>query len=465
MITIVFLAFLGMSMSMALVDWRRGWVLAVACGMLQDPARKLTPGTPVAMTLSVVLVYAVVLFSAQHSLQAHAREFSRRFSSLKESGAFVFIFLFLAAVNGLFTFGLENWKAPALALFLYCAPIPAVLLGFTYVQKEEQLYNFFRFYVIVTSITMVGTVLEYLNVQWRALGTVALDFANLRYLPGMEIRMLSGFYRAPDVMGWHAATLTMLAMALSMRAGSLRKSWPWILAMSWGFLNCLISGRRKAVYMVFVFAAAFLFRYIRRLSVAQVTTFVAAGLALFVVVEKIGEDREASVYTRGTATSTSEVMARLEGGLMDTISQYGIMGGGLGTATQGVYHVISARGIEKQGWQEGGLGKLTMELGIPGLLAAVFFGVTMIGLMLKISGHPDVAGSSQMIRAILFGIVVANIVQFFVSAQAYSDAVLTLLTAFFTGALFATALLDERTAAVTAPQPSLPPGLPIRARA
>lgn len=225
-----------------------------------------------------------------------------------------------------------------------------------------------------------------------------------------------------------------------------------MLVMAWGFLNCLISGRRKAVYMVAVFAAAFLLRYVRRLTTTQVTTFVIAGLALLMVVHKIGQNEEASVYTRGTATSTSEVLERLEGGMIETVSQFGLMGAGLGTATQGVYHVLSSSAALKQGWQEGGLGKLTMELGLPGLAAVMLFGLAILMVMLRISGHPDVPGSSQFIRATLFGMVIANIVEFFVSAQAYSDAGLTLITAFFVGCLLATAVLDERQA------PPLPQG-------
>jgi hypothetical protein len=74
--------------------------------------------------------------------------------------------------------------------------------------------------------------------------------------------------------------------------------------------------------------------------------------------------------------------------------------------------------------------------------------------MLKITGRPDAAGSSQFLRAALFGIVIADVVEFFVSAQAYSDAGLTLISAFFLGCLFASALLDERTAE-DAPAPEL----------
>ena len=445
MITLTFAAVLLLAIGVALVDWRRGWLLAILIGVLQDPARKLTPGTPVIMTVSIIVIYAVVLFSAQSTLQAHARDFSRRFSAIKVSGALVFVFLILAAINGLATFGLQNWKAPALAIFVYCAPIPAVLLGFAYLQREEQMYHFFRVYAAITSVAMIGTVLEYFSVPWRALGTVALkEEFNLRYLPGLQIRMLSGFYRAPDIMGWHAATLAIIGIAMTLRARSVRVAWPWMLVMSWGFLNCLISGRRKAVYMIAVFAAVFLLRYFRRLTTTQVMAIAFAGLALLLVVRKVGQDEDASVYTRGTATTTSEVFERLEGGFAGTIEQFGLMGAGLGTATQGVYHVLSDRGIQQLGWQEGGLGKLTMELGVPGLIGVALFGATVLLFMLKLSRHPDVPGSSQFLRATIFGIVIADVVEFFVSAQAYSDAGLTLISAFFLGCLFATAALDDR---------------------
>jgi len=446
MITILFAALLLLSVAVALVDWRRGWLLALLCGVLQDPARKLTPGTPVAMTLSIVVVYAVVLFSAQGTLQKHAQEFSRRFSAIKGALAILGVFMMLAAVNGLATFGLANWKAPALAMFVYCAPVPAVLLGFTFLQREEQMFDFFRFYAVITSAALIGTVLEYFNLDWRALGTVALSEGNYRFLPGLSIRMLSGFYRAPDIMGWHAATLSMIGLVMSVRARTLRSSWPWMLVTAWGFLNCLISGRRKAVYMVAVFAAAFLWRYIRSLTVTQVATIAVAGLTLLGVVTKMGSDETASVYTRSTATTGDEVFTRLEGGMISTIEQFGIMGAGLGTATQGVYHVLDDPALQI-GWQEGGLAKLTMELGLPGLLAVGLFAFAIFSFMMKVSGHPDVRGSSKLLRSALFAIVVADIVEFFISAQAYSDAMLTLMSAFFLGCLFATALLDERTAA------------------
>ena len=449
MITILFAGFLLLSMSVALIDWRRGWLMAILCGVLQDPARKLTPGSPVIITLSVVAVYAVILFAASGMLQQHAREFTRRFSTVYAALIVLILFLALAAIRGLFTFGISGWKAPALSLFVYCAPLPAVLLGYTWLRREENLSTMFRFYAAVTSAALIGTPLEYFDVKWRALGTVALSEANIRHLPGLQIRMLAGFYRGPDIMAWHAATLTIVGLTMVLRNRVLRTAWPWMLVTVWGFVNCLISGRRKAVYMVAVFILVFLWRYFRRLTAAQVVTFVLAiGMIVFVVA-RIARDEKTNVYARGTATTREEIFQRLEGGLFDTISQFGILGAGLGTATQGVYHVAAAN--VNLGWQEGGLGKLAMEIGVPGLLSALLLFAAMLRTMLAISRQPDVEGSSQIVRCALFGIVLANIVEFLVSAQAYSDALLAMTTAFFVGCTFATAVLDERLAAAPAP--------------
>ena len=358
-VTIIFAAFLLLSASFTLVDWRRGWLLAILCGVLQDPARKLTPGTPVIMSISIVLIYAVVIFAAQMTLQKNAREFTRRFPALYGGLIFVFVFLFLAAVNGLFTFGIEQWKAPAMSFFLYLAPLPAVIIGYAFLQREEQLFGLFRFYAVVTSIAMIGTPLEYFRVEWRALGTVALG-ENLRFLTGLSVRLLSGFYRAPDIMGWHAALLTMIGVIMAVRARSFRASWIWLAVSGWGFLNCLISGRRKALYMIAVFVLVFLWRYFRRLSTAQVVSFGLVGILMIFVTAKISQNEESSVYTKSAYTTQDELWGRLEGGLSGTVEQAGIMGAGLGTATQGVYHVLREDTATTPGWQEGGLGKLAI---------------------------------------------------------------------------------------------------------
>jgi hypothetical protein len=454
MIAILFLAYLALAGAVTVTDWRRGVPMLVLTGVLQDPARKLTPGAPVAMTMSVIVVYAAIIIATQSRLQRALGEFTKRFAGIWTAFGLTFFFIALAALNGLFTNGISLWRVPMISLFIYLAPLPAVLIGYIYLDREETLYRFITFYSIVTSIALIGTVMEYSRFDWRVLGMVKQTGDYIRYLPGIQVRMLSGFYRGPDIMAWHAATLSCLAIAMVVRAGIRRSALWWTLAASWGCLNAILSGRRKAVYFIAVFAAVFIWRYFRQLETQHVVGFAVAAFAIAFVVHQISSHEESSVYTRAALTTQQEVTERLEGGLFDTIDQFGYLGAGLGVATQGAYHVTDDATNVVTGWQEGGLGKLAVELGIPGLLAMALLIWRAFLTMNRIARFPDLPGTSQAGRAMLFALIIANIANFAVSAQAYSDPVLTLLTAFFAGCLFATSKLDEQQpAAAPEPQP------------
>jgi hypothetical protein len=439
-VTATFLALLGFTAMATLVDWRRGWLLVILCGVLQDPARKLTPGAPVVMSLSVLTVYTVMLFSARVTLLARARELSARFSTVMQAFFLLAVSLVVAALNGMVTFGFALWRVPALSLLIYTLPIPAVLFGYAWLNREKQIEMLFRFYAALTSVALIGTTLEYLGLRSAALGMVSMP-VSIRHLPGIQIRMLAGFYRAPDIMGWHAATLASIGVIMAMRRRTLSRAWPWIAVTAWGFLNCMLSGRRKAVYMVAIFAAAFLWRYLGRLRTAELITFLMVAAVMTGVVSRVMQGEETNVYVRGTATTSNEVWERLEGGLGSTIQQFGFLGAGLGTATQGTQHLTQGIAF---GWQEGGLGKLAVELGVPGLMAIAILGVVLLRLALRISAVPDLPETSQVLRAGLFGLIAADIATFMASAQAYSDPLLMLLSAFTVGLLLGTSMLDER---------------------
>lgn len=441
MITASFFALLGLVTLVALSDWRRAWLLLLVVATIQDPVRKVTPGTPVWISFAIIGVYAAILFMHQDQFRGALSDFSQRFASIWGAFGFVALALAIAAVNGLMTFGLSGWKAPILSLFTYVAPIPAVILGYAFLDREERLFSALRLYVGITSVALVGSLLEYLRMDWRTLGLVAQPGDYIRHLPGIQIRMISGFYRGPDVMATHAAMVTAIAIAMVVRSGVSRMAWIWLTLAGWGFFNCMISGRRKAIYFVVVFAAVFLWSYFRRLNVAQFVAILVAGLVIFYVVRNISQNERTSAYAKGAIATRLEFAGRIEGGVIGTLKQTGVLGEGLGTATQGVYHVVSNR---ETGWQEGGLGKLARELGVHGLAALALLGAMTFSTMRRISVFPDEPASSQLARVTLFGLVMAHVANFVASAQVYSDAYVTLLAAFFAGSLFATATLQER---------------------
>jgi hypothetical protein len=450
----IYMVFFAAACAYAGVDWRRAWFFVPLCGVLQDPVRKLTPNTPVAVSFAVVGLFAVILFSARDDIAAHLRDFVRRFPNLYSATFFFLLMLIVAAFNGLFTYGFDKWKVPLLSFTTYVAPLVAILFGYTWLQREEMLYRFWAWYSVLTSVALIGTVLEHLRVRWAVLGMVGYEGDILRYMPGIQIRLLSGFYRSPDIMAWHAATLAVIGISMALRQGLDKGALLWSAAAGWGFFNCMIAGRRKAIYYVLVFVAVFLWRYLRRVRAGQLFAMVGVAIVMWLVVRNIALGDQTSVYAETAIASSGEIAGRLEGGVMETFRQFGYLGAGLGTATQGVRHLLGSD--LNIGWQEGGLGKLAMEVGLPGMIALLAIAATLTRLLLLLTRLPDVEGSSQFIRAMLFALVAANAANFIASAQAYSDAILALLTGFFVGCLFATAALDERLVALQAATPAPP---------
>lgn len=443
MVLALYLAFLAAASAYALVDWRRAWLLVVICGAIQDPVRKVTPNTPVVISFAVTALYAMILFAARRSIAAHLGDFTRRFSRVY-TALVVFVFLLLlAAVNGLMTFGFDKWQVPLLSFFTYAIPLLAVIFGYAWLQREEMMESFLRLYAVVTAVAMIGTVLEYLRFRLPVLGLVAFSGDYIRHLPGIQIRLLSGIYRSPDVMAWHAAMLTSISIGMALRTGRGRSMLFWGCLAGWGFFNCMLAGRRKAIYFVAVFALLFLWRYASRLRIPQGIALFGLLLLLGLVVRQVSSG-ERSVYARGALTTQQEIAQRLEGGALETFRQFGLMGAGLGTATQGVRHISGRNNL---GWQEGGLGKLAVEVGLPGVATLVVIALMVLRLLLRLTAVGDVRGSSQFMRALLFALVIANGIAFMASAQAFTDAVLALTTGFLAGGLFATAALDERAAA------------------
>jgi hypothetical protein len=444
MALVLYLTFLAAAAAFALADWRRAWLLVVVAGVLQDPVRKLTPGSPVVISFAVVGLYAAIVFSARNDLIAHIRDFGRRFPQLY-SILLAFIFLLIvAAMNGMVTFGFANWKVPTISLVTYLVPLVAALVGYTWLQRETAMERFFAFYAVLTSIALAGTIAEYFRVESSLLGMVSTYGDYVRHLPGIQIRMLSGFYRSPDIMAWHAATLSSIGIGMALRHGFGRRTLIWGSVAAWGFLSCMLGGRRKAVYYVVAFVAVFLWRYIRRVQNSQMIAFSVVLLLLYLVVRQLASGEETNVYARGATASRSEIFQRLEGGAFETFQQVGLMGAGLGAATQGMHHLVSQ---DRLGWQEGGMGKIAIEIGLPGILALILVVWVAGALLLRLTRIGDVEGSSQFMRAMLFALFLANAVSFMASAQAYSEPVLALTTGFFVGCLFATAALDERLAA------------------
>ena len=146
--------------------------------------------------------------------------------------------------------------------------------------------------------------------------------------------------------------------------------------------------------------------------------------------------------------------------VMSAIDRYGWVGAGLGTGSQGTNDVAEAMNIDR-GASEGGLGKIVMELGIPGLLMVVWL---MFALGKHLRRQLDVVSrlSPQHTRLAygLLWFLVANAATFSVATQAYSDLFVLLLLGWCLGFLLAMPVLAAKGDGLRRRKPALAPGMP-----
>jgi hypothetical protein len=119
-----------------------------------------------------------------------------------------------------------------------------------------------------------------------------------------------------------------------------------------------------------------------------------------------------------------------------TLKQSGVFGYGLGTATQGAYHLTG----QYTSWQEDGGGKLFVELGVPGVLLLAAAGWLVLREMYAALQRCTPESQEFRLKAGLAAVLAGNAASFLISHQAYSgDPTSICLVLFCLGAFFGVA--------------------------
>src|SRR5262249_37409558 len=106
--------------------------------------------------------------------------------------------------------------------------------------------------------------------------------------------------------------------------------------------------------------------------------------------------------------------------VMWAYDSFGLMGAGLGVGTQGTQHFGGGGG--RAGAAEGGLGKITLELGIPGLFVVGWLIISVFNHLWRIMrASSRISPRLARLSYALFSFLVANMAAFSVATQAYSD--------------------------------------------
>jgi len=452
--TIIFLAYLAVATLLTLGNWRWGPFFIVVAAALQDPIRKVHPGAPAWFVLSIAPVFgAMVLGAMQHIPDWWGR--FRWFEAPVAKAIVVFVAGLVIPVLIDVRYGITGIKLAMMGGFFYGTALANIVLGFYYGYQPGVARRLVAFHAIVTAIMLIGSPLEYRGVfpGWQALGTEALGNTWIRYIPGRAMRMYCGFYRSPDIMGWHATMMAMGALMLALIASSFASRLFWMALSGWGMVGTFLCGRRKFFYMVPVFLLAVLWLNRRQFGRLAPQFLLASGVALvafLVMYERIGPYEDVSIYYFQTVGDTVTRANPWEGVFGTLTSSYhgGFLGKGLGSAATGSQHVVSDD--KPRTWQEGGLDRLAVELGVPGFLCALFLAWTMGRRMVRVGG---VLGQSREPGARLYigilAMAVANGASFVVSGQIFGDP----FVGFFFSLLLGVALAGEVALAPAAPAP------------
>jgi hypothetical protein len=450
-------ALLLLAGAIALSDWRLGLFAAVPVGLLQDPLRKLIPGQPVEYVVLVGVVIAIAAFAATMSNVSLLPNRIRGWRNyLATPFAFFLTLLILQAVN---TFvRSNNVIIPMIGFLSYLTPFVALGLVYQMVlhSPENFLTKFLKFYIFCVLLVLPTIALQFIGYRWSVLGEVGQGI--LVYDQHTVMSAYSGLFRASEIAAWHAGTCACFLIILTV-------SRPMKLThtlLAGGLLITIIglgvlTGRRKFLVEIVVFASAYLtlLCYYRRNAWRLAVLSGLVGLMGFSALALLMPNEQSQVrhafnapyeaYVERGKTGFGAVPDRFaELGIAPigwAYRRYGLLGAGLGSGSQGSQQF----GGLGDPAAEGGLGKISLELGVPGLVIVIWLALALLRHLFAILRL--VNRQSQQLGRIAFGLtsfLIANIANFIVATQAYGDIFALLLVGTALGALMAMPVLAQR---------------------
>ena len=243
MLNLMLLLVLG-GCALALANWRWGIAAAIVIGLLQDPLRKLVPGSPGYLAMASMPIWLATMASAAFADQLPIQRF---FSGFPRLGKWIVAMIAYLAIPAMIsaTYGRNTWMITLLGAFVYLTMFLVLVAGWRYPGGTHRIGWILGFYVIVAAILLAGGPMDAWGWSERfpAIGTAAMGHVWVTHRTGAAVYMLAGFFRGPDVMGWHAALVFMVSVIMAFRARGAAR-WLWIALAVWGVLNIWLCGRR-----------------------------------------------------------------------------------------------------------------------------------------------------------------------------------------------------------------------------
>mgnify|MGYP001809544763 CR=1 FL=1 len=452
---VILIAFLGTISS--LNNWRTGPYWLIFLVAVQDPLRKMIPGAP----SSVLLASAPIMVAMLVGLLGKRNWFGEIKRSYPSISNRLNLFL-LACIPAAFislTYSANSWLLTVFGIYAYGVFFISIAFGFHFARSPQDIHKLISFYCLISTVMLSGTFLEYFKLKpdWITLGTKALEMNWIRYSGNYVVELVAGFYRSPDVMGWHAAATSMLGFFLATTSKPPRR-FLWLIICALAIVALFFCGRRKMFYMLPVAAIILFLIYLRARNTSQIfnlVPIVVIPMLIMVYTSNIlGDDSTyVSYYRDNLADTTDQLQRHGFQSLIATVQQSGFLGSGLGSASPGTHNLNVVR---PRTWQESGPSRIMVELGVPGFLALIFLMLTLlrsawseVQTLLRQRSYLGVYGAG------LLAFLLANIGSLIVSGQILADAFITFFLGFSLGLILSFAKAQQ-TPQYQSPQPLSP---------
>ena len=411
-------------------------------GFLQDPVRKLLPGQPVIMVVMVGVVFAcamlkIVLDKNQHIFEPYFR-WTQSFSGPLN---LYLLLIFLQTVHSYLRYG--NLMLTGIGLIFYLAPLCAIIVGYFIINNLQDVRRFMGIYA-GAGIILAGTIfLSFWGVEHKILEEVGIGL--VIYDQGTILKAHSGLMRSSEIAAWHIGASACFIIILLLSRGSFR-----FLVMAAAVIMIMmaaiaLTGRRKMIMQILVFSSMYfiVFQYYQKKLALNVLIILTSSVVLIWFVIELffpgGYGETFGLYFRRGSSVFSDASERFFSlgfqPIQWAINRFGFWGGGIGIGAQGAQHF---GGALAGGAAEGGLGKITAELGVPALFIITWLAITVgqhinrcLHLVFEMMRH------EMMTIMGVAAFLTANIPTFIVATQVFGDVFVLLILGLLAGFIFA----------------------------
>jgi len=422
----VLLGLSGLFACLAFARWRWGFVLMILLAAVQDPLRKLVPGTPGWLVLATAPIFVAMVVSGMVHHRGWWGGFARPYPKIARTLLLLIPLCAPAAILSA-TYGSGSWMYTLFGVFSYGLIFLAVIAGYHYARDARMLRDLLAVYCLVNGVMLVGGIFEFKHMfpNWITLGSDVFGYKWVRWGAGYTVDMIAGFYRSADVMGWHAAAVSILSLVLAISGKGVRR-YGWVALSAFAVVVLLLCGRRKMVYMLPVFALALVWIYWQAGRAARAVAVLGLLLiplaAVYVTGDLISEDSANMRYYSGQGLkldATESIQGQGFEAVLTTLQQSGFFGEGLGFATPGAHNLSAAH---PHTWQESAPSRIMVELGVPGVLGFLLV-MLNLGLAMWRTTVTQVRtrAATAPLAAGLFAFFLANVGSLTVSGQILAD--------------------------------------------